>query len=121
MVARLVAEKEGVIKAQVEPNEDGKDQAEALKALRRHIELALDRILRDVPGASSLPASRSPLAIAGPSSRVSPPVLPARPSFPTEEQGSSRSNVPAEAPPAYGRAVKDWRSLDDAKEKGPPL
>ena len=118
LVARIVAEKEGIIKAQVEPHEDGKDQAEAFKALRRHVELALDRILRDVPGASNLPSSGSPLAIAGPSSRMSPPPsLPARHSLPVERQERGGSIALSDAPPAYGKAVKDWRSTDDSKER----
>ncbi|KAK5173827.1 uncharacterized protein LTR77_002508 [Saxophila tyrrhenica] len=85
LVARIVAEREGIIKAQIEPHEDGKDQAEAFKALRRHVELALDKYLKDVPGASNLPATGSQTAIAGPSAR-SPTSRPARPPFSAEVQ-----------------------------------
>ena len=119
MVARVVAEREGVIKAQIEPAMDAKDQAEAFKALRRHVELQLDRILRNVPGASG--PEKSEGAVAGPSRSASgsvgaaSPVLLGSPRSPTTEMPSSRKAVPQEAPPAYGRAVKEWRTSDDAK------
>jgi hypothetical protein len=110
-----VAEREGIIKAQVEPVEGGKDQADAFKALRRHIEMALDRILSSVPGAAGLPQSGSPLAIAGPSARPSEPMSPQRPQRLIEPQSPGRESGAQDAPPAYGKAVKEWRSLDDSK------
>ena len=53
LVARIVAVKDGVIKAKVEPEVDGADQREAFLALKKHVEVALDRILQAVPSGSS--------------------------------------------------------------------
>ena len=120
LVARIVAEKEGIVKAQIEPEHDGKDQAEAFLALRRHIEIQLDRILRDVPGAANVQHYSdldSPKQTAGTSASASatatrsPPMSPGRQSAQTS---SNQSSVPMDAPPAYGKAVKDWRT-DDKK------
>jgi len=55
IVARIVAEKDGVIKAKVEPQGDGEDQAEAFKALRKDVEVKLEEILASVP--ATMPAT----------------------------------------------------------------
>ena len=123
LVARIVAEKEGVAKAQIEPENDGKDQLEAFLALRRHIEIQLDHILRDVPGAASnqpysdqedrkhiAGPSRSTSAAATGASPISPIASPRLPSRPV----TLDRDGPMEAPPAYGKAVKEWRT-DDKK------
>lgn len=49
MIARIVAVKDGVIRAKIEPEEDGEDQLQAFSALRKDIEVKLDRILMTVP------------------------------------------------------------------------
>ncbi|KAK5125399.1 hypothetical protein LTR85_000508 [Meristemomyces frigidus] len=85
VVARIVAEKDGKIQAKIEPVADGKDQKESFRALKKHVELMLDRILQDVPSGGAAIAS-----VAG-SSRA-----------PT----AAVRNVPVEAPPAYGSDVK---------------
>lgn len=82
MVARIVAEKDGRIQAKIEPVGDGKDQKEAFRALKRHIEMLLDRILQDVPSDGEAIASA-----AGPSR-------------------AQAKSTPVEAPPAYGSDVK---------------
>lgn len=53
LIARIVAKKDGVIHAKIEPVSDGKDQKEAFRALKRHVEMELDAILDHVPGAST--------------------------------------------------------------------
>lgn len=73
VVARIVARKEGVIEAKVEPDADGKDQPEAFRALRKHVEVKLEHILQNVPGEGSA----------------------------TQGVADSRG-MPADAPPAYG-------------------
>lgn len=52
IVARLVAVKDGVIKAKIEPRADGKDQREAFLAFKKDVEVRLDRILQGVPNGS---------------------------------------------------------------------
>jgi len=87
VVARIVAELDGVIKAKIEPDQDGKDQTEAFKALRKGVEVELERILTSVPVAlAGIEASE---VTAGPSR------LPSR---------SGVGVLPADAPPAYGSA-----------------
>ena len=126
MVARIVAEKEGIVKAQVAPRDDGKDQAEAFKALRKHVEMCLDRILQDVPGA--IPNGKAELGV-GPGSSRNPTTSPgATPTSPVREAtGRSMENterlepqgrvaLPMDAPPAYGKAVREWRSSNDEKK-----
>lgn len=53
LVARIVAKKDGVIHAKIEPVNDGNDQKEAFRALKHHVEMELDVILDHVPGASA--------------------------------------------------------------------
>lgn len=53
IVARLVAIKDGIMKTKIEPRADGKDQSEALKALRKDVEIKLDQILESIPDSSS--------------------------------------------------------------------
>ncbi|KAK5135463.1 hypothetical protein LTR08_005251 [Meristemomyces frigidus] len=85
VVARIVAERDGIIHAKIEPVADGKDQKEAFRALKRHVEMRLDDILQEVPSGTA-----AAKMIAG-SSRV--PAAGAR-------------SVPVDAPPAYGADVK---------------
>jgi hypothetical protein len=66
IVARLVAIKDGVMQTKIEPRADGKDQAEALKALRKDVEIKLDQILESIPDSSS--------SIVGASSNAASPV-----------------------------------------------
>ena len=55
-----MAVKDGVIRAKIEPALDGTDQKEAFYALRKDIEVKLDRILQSVPvGSSSTGVARS--------------------------------------------------------------
>lgn len=121
MVARIVAEKDGIVKAQVAARDDGKDQNEAFKALRKHVERCLDSILKDVPG-SSYNGERVDFLSAGPSRRtmesgVACPVSPRRTDSSTTQRpaGQGLGQVPVDAPPAYGKAVRDWRSTNDEK------
>lgn len=121
LVARIVAEKEGVVKAQVAARDGGKDQNEAFKALRKHVERCLDSILKDVPGAAYNGDHGG--AGAGPSRRpmesgVVSPVSPRRSgSGPIQQQSSHGiSQVPIDAPPAYGKAVRDWKSNNEEKK-----
>ena len=118
MVARIVAETEGIVKAQIAPREDGKDQAEAFKALKRHIERHLDQILQDVPGA--MPSGKADLAPGAGSSKSAPVTSPvATPMSPAREgrlEPQGRVALPMDAPPAYGKAVRDWRSSNEEKK-----
>lgn len=82
VVARIVAEKNGVIKAKVEPEADGKDQMEAFEALRKHVEVRLEHLLASLP--SEVPVAEG---VAGPSRCNAP---------------ASLGGSPSDAPPAYG-------------------
>ncbi|KAK3640132.1 hypothetical protein LTR56_005544 [Elasticomyces elasticus] len=64
LVARIVAELDGIIRAKIEPDADGKDQAEAFNALRRDVETKLEKILRAVPSEGNFED-----VVAGPSQR----------------------------------------------------
>ena len=70
LVASIVAVKDGVIKAKIEPAMGGADQTEAFKALRKDVEVKLDRILQQVPDGrargESLTAAGTSAVIAGP-------------------------------------------------------
>ncbi len=63
MVCRIVAIKDGVIKAKIEPEADGADQREAFLALRRYVETALDRILQTIPDRGYATASAPPAGL----------------------------------------------------------
>lgn len=119
LIARIVAEYGGIVKAQVAARDGGKDQNEAFKALRKHIERCLDTILKDVPGAAY--SGDKVDARAGPSQQptrngVVSPVSPGRLNSGAQQPSSHGINqVHVDAPPAYGKAVKDWRSGNDDK------
>lgn len=130
LVARLVAEKEGIIKTKIEPTADGRDQAEAFNALRRDIEIRLDRILSDVPGEPMPPAkfgdSPASLVVKPPTPVVQPPApgrcgsggsrRPLAPPPPPAEAGDAdRIMIHNEGPPAYGVAVREWRTSDEKR------
>ena len=87
-VARIVAELDGVIRAKIEPDEDGKDQPEAFLAMKRFVEKKLEKILQDVPSDGKDIAAA---AIAGPSR---PPM------------GGGTPILPMDSPPAYEGDVK---------------
>jgi len=59
IVARLVAAKDGIIRAKIEPEADGEDQRTAFLALKRDIEVKLDQILQSVPDTPSAAAGSS--------------------------------------------------------------
>ena len=120
LVARIIAEQEGVVKAQVVARDDGKDQDQAFQQLRTHVERTLDTILKDVPGASYSGGktdvggglNRAPME----SGRISA----CGPSSPTRTtsgnvQRQEIQPVPIEAPPAYGKAVRNWKNGHDEK------
>lgn len=109
IVARIVAEKEGVVVTKIEPSDDGKDQVEAFMALRRDIEVRLDRILSMVPGEVHAPVPSSPAsAREGPSVRRAPVERPI-PNLPESSRQQEGFGSGA-APPPYGSAVKEWRN-----------
>ena len=122
LVARIVAEQEGIVKAQIEPAADGKDQAQAFVALRKYIEMQLDEVLREVPGASTSKATRyrdededvvpRRQSVGRTPSGISQPGSPIRPV--SSAQGPVPIQPPNEAPPAYGKAVKEWK-IDEKK------
>ena len=121
LVARIVAEQEGIVKAQIEPAADGKDQAQAFVALRRHIEMQLDEVLREVPGASTGKATRyrdedddmpRRQSVGRTPSGNSQPGSPIQPV--SSAQDPVQIQAPNEAPPAYGKAVKEWK-IDEKK------
>lgn len=136
IVARLVAEKEGVIKTKIEPKADGRDQAEAFNALRRDIEIRLDKILSEVPGESSAssstkvdaPAVQSPASPSAPrrggaggcSGMARRPLAPAPAPVDAAQRSDGESDadrimIHNEGPPAYGVAVREWRTTDEKK------
>ena len=72
IVARLVTIKDGVMKTKIEPRGDGKDQTEALKAFRKHVEVKLDQLLESIPESSSSVVAASS-NVTSPVSRDAPP------------------------------------------------
>ena len=52
VVARIVAIRDGTIKAKIEPEAGGVDQREAFMALKKDVEIKLDRLLQSVPSGS---------------------------------------------------------------------
>lgn len=95
MVARILAEKNGVIDVKVEPEMDGKDYWEAFKALRKDVEVQLERILVDVSNDGPTPASSR---VASPTSTRASSVI----RFPVPGNRNGQARLPIEAPPAYG-------------------
>lgn len=57
IVASLVALKDGVIDAKLEPDEDGKDEAEAFVAFKMDMERRMNKLLESVPNVAGSPAS----------------------------------------------------------------
>lgn len=88
IIARIVAVKDGVIEAKIEPVLDGEDQTEAFKALKKDVEVKLDQILREVPDRQS-----TTVAVAG-SSRRGPtsPLVDAPPAYGSRDVGMSRKH-----------------------------
>lgn len=126
IVARLVAEKDGVITTKIEPAGDGRDQAEAFNALRRDVEVRLDRILCEVPGESPPPTAKggTTLSMAGqaPAQERRESGAARRPmAAPPVQRGeqveseADRIMINNEGPPAYGVAVKEWKSGDEKR------
>lgn len=111
IVARIVAEKNGVIAAKVEPDGDGKDHAQAFRALKKDVEIKLDRILSEIPSGEE--AAKVLEVGVGPSLRLSEPrtsaispgaALSPEPSSPSPLFSNTlRKPVPVliDAPPAY--------------------
>lgn len=123
-----MAEKEGIIKTKIEPAADGRDQAEAFNALRRDIEMRLDRILCDVPGENASPPLQK--KVDTPSSPSAPAQAPRRcgsngvsrrplappPQSPVLDAGEAdRIMIHNEGPPAYGVAVREWKTNEEKK------
>ena len=78
IVARIVAVKDGKIAAKIEPETDGTDQREAFVALKKDIEVKLDRILQNVPSGPS---------DAGPSRTRAPGTVDAPPAYSSASVG----------------------------------
>jgi hypothetical protein len=118
VVARIVAEKEGIIAAKVEPETDGETQLQAFRALRKDVEIKLDRILEEVPSSGEAVAVLEGGAAGEPSKlrRAAPPAIPHairddEEDLLTGRRGSVERRqgvaVPVDAPPAYyGSDVK---------------
>ncbi|KAK5108709.1 hypothetical protein LTR62_007856 [Meristemomyces frigidus] len=81
LVARIVAQLDGVIRAKLEPEAAGNDQTAAFLALKKDVEIKLEKILQGVPGSGGDVVAAG--AGAGPS------------------QPRNAALVPVEAPPAY--------------------
>ncbi|KAK3674662.1 hypothetical protein LTR78_005384 [Recurvomyces mirabilis] len=103
VVARIVAQLDGVIRAKLEPDEAGKDQTEAFMALKKDVEIKLERILQAVPdGGDDVEAAS---AAAGPSRSRQSFTAGFTEGFSGGSGGGNRV-VPVEAPPAYEGDVK---------------
>ncbi|KXT07111.1 hypothetical protein AC578_2338 [Pseudocercospora eumusae] len=85
MVATLVAMKMGVIEAKIEPALDGKDQADAFRSFKKHVELRLNELLETIPDAATAPAAGPSVMSAAAKAAV--PDLP-----PAYEDGRSRTS-----------------------------
>lgn len=95
LVARIVAEKNGVVTAKIDGVGDGKDQNDAFKVLRRHVETQLDKLLEEVPPptASTASSSRTP---------SSPAPVRSNPGSINRVPVPAGNGIPLDAPPAYG-------------------
>lgn len=60
IIARLVAMQNGKITAKIEPESDGSDNREAFLALKKDVEVRLDRVLQGVPSGSNSAATATP-------------------------------------------------------------
>lgn len=88
MVATLVAMKMGVIEAKIESRLDGKDQADAFRSFKKHVELRLNELLETIPDAAAGPvAGPSVVPVVSPVTRAVVPDLP-----PAYEDGRSRTS-----------------------------
>ncbi|GAB1732271.1 hypothetical protein NU195Hw_Modified_385t1 [Hortaea werneckii] len=129
LIARIVAKKDGVIHAKIEPVNDGKDQKEAFRALKRHVEIELDAILDHVPGASTAASKNVTASDASGEAANSQKTGTSKSGFlpgwsslashggvvgsaKTESIGSRASAMPIYSPPAYSKSAHET----DAKE-----
>ncbi|WPH01279.1 Hypothetical protein R9X50_00411700 [Acrodontium crateriforme] len=96
LVARIVAEKNGVVTAKIDGEGDGKDHNEAFKVLRKHVETKLDKLLEEVPPptAATVTGSKAP-------SSPPPPVRSSTGSA-NQVREPPAGGIPVDAPPAYG-------------------
>ncbi|RMY71021.1 hypothetical protein D0862_14662 [Hortaea werneckii] len=129
LIARIVAKKDGVIHAKIEPVSDGKDQKEAFRALKRHVEMELDAILDHVPGASTAASKNVTASDASGEAASSQKTGTSQFAFlpgwsclasscgvvgsaKTESTGSRARDMPLYSPPAYSKSAHET----DAKE-----
>ncbi|RMX92101.1 hypothetical protein D0867_14708 [Hortaea werneckii] len=123
LVARIVAKKDGVIHAKIEPVNDGNDQKEAFRALKRHVEMELDVILNHVPGASAAASNNAAAPNASPEAANSQSTGGSKSEFlqvwspasnggvgdsaKTESRGSGACATPVCSPPAYSKDANE--------------
>ncbi|KAI7531948.1 hypothetical protein KC331_g13836 [Hortaea werneckii] len=124
LLARIVAKKNGIIQAKIEPVDDGKDQKEAFRALKRHVESELDVILRQVPGGSTAASNNVAASNASLEAANSQSTGPSKPGFlqgwsslasnggdggsaKTESRESGACAMPVCSPPAYSKDANE--------------
>lgn len=62
-VARIVAVKDGVIRAKLEPGDDGEDHFNAFMKLKKDVEIKLDRLLQSIPTSPGDAGAPSPATV----------------------------------------------------------
>jgi len=112
MVARIVAKKDNVIRAKIEPIADGEDQKEAFGALKKYVEMELDGVLESVPSGSAAARASTeesfattPRATAKGRFIAAPKAIVGAPEFvagPDRASNLGVRNIPTCSPPAYG-------------------
>ncbi|KAI7207873.1 hypothetical protein KC333_g9330 [Hortaea werneckii] len=124
LIARIVAKKDGVIHAKIEPANDGNDQKEAFRALKRHVEMELDVILNHVPGANAAASNNVAASNALLEAAKSQSTGPSKAGFSqgwsslasnggvggsakTESRGSGACAIPVYSPPAYSKDANE--------------
>ncbi|KAI7346055.1 hypothetical protein KC354_g14426 [Hortaea werneckii] len=124
LVARIVAKKDGVIHAKIEPVNDGNDQKEAFRALKRHVEMELDVILNHVPGANAAASKNIATSDASPEAAINQSTGESKSgglqgwsrlasngdvggSAKTESTGSRACAMPVCSPPAYSKDANE--------------